>query len=60
VDAENVAAVAEGLHRLLTDTALREMLRERGLRHAGRFNWEETARQTSALYTSLLEKPRTG
>ncbi len=60
VDAENVAAVAEGLHRLLTDTALREMLRERGLRHAGRFTWEETARQTSALYTSLLEKPRTG
>lgn len=47
-------AIAEGLHRLLTDAALREALRQRGLAHAARFSWSETARQTVALYRHIL------
>lgn len=49
------AAIAEGLHRLLTDTALRAELRQRGLAHAARFSWAETARQTEALYRHVFE-----
>lgn len=52
--AEAEAAVAEGLHRLLTDAPLRAELRQRGLAHAARFSWAETARQTEALYRRVL------
>ena len=52
-DAE--AAIAEGLQRLLTDAPLRAELRQRGLAHAARFSWAETARQTEALYHQVLE-----
>jgi glycosyltransferase involved in cell wall biosynthesis len=48
-------AIAEGLHRLLTDAALRTELRQRGLAHAARFSWPETARQTAALYRRVLD-----
>ncbi len=47
-------AVTEGLHRLLTDAALRTELRQRGLAHATHFSWPETARQTAALYRQVL------
>ena len=49
------AAIADGLHRLLTDAPLRAELRQRGLAHAARFTWAETARQTEALYRRVLE-----
>jgi glycosyltransferase involved in cell wall biosynthesis len=49
------AAIAEGLHRLLVDAPLRAELRQRGLAHAARFSWAETARQTEALYHQVLE-----
>jgi len=48
------AAIAEGLHRLLTDAPLRAELRQRGLAHAARFTWAETACQTEALYRQVL------
>ncbi len=48
-------AAAEGMHRLLTDAALRTELRQRGLAHAARFSWPETARQTAALYRRVLD-----
>jgi len=51
---DDEAAIADGLQRLLTDTALREALRQRGLAHAARFSWSETARQTAALYRQVL------
>ncbi|MBN2391757.1 MAG: glycosyltransferase family 4 protein [Anaerolineae bacterium] len=49
------AAIADGLHRLLVDAPLRAELRQRGLAHAARFSWAETARQTEALYRQVLE-----
>ena len=49
------AAIAEGLHRLLVDVPLRTELHQRGLAHAARFSWAETARQTEALYRQVLD-----
>ncbi len=54
VAATDVGAVAEGLHRLLTDAALRATCRERGLRHAAFFTWQQTGRETAALYRQLI------
>ncbi len=52
------AAVAEAMHRLLTDAALRETVRQAGLEHSRRFTWERTAQETVALYRQLLEGGR--
>jgi glycosyltransferase involved in cell wall biosynthesis len=49
VDPTDTAAIAEGIRRLLTDGALRQELRTRGLTRAGGFDWRQTARQTAAL-----------
>jgi len=58
VDPCNVGAVAEGLQRLLTDEALRETLRQRGLAHAARFTWQQTAAETVAVYRRALTEDR--
>lgn len=42
--------LAEALHRVLTDAALREELRTRGLKQARRFSWRDTAERTLAVY----------
>ncbi|HOW98388.1 MAG TPA: glycosyltransferase family 1 protein [Kiritimatiellia bacterium] len=39
--------------RLLTDTARRAELKERGFRQARRFSWDETARRTWQVYRGL-------
>jgi glycosyltransferase involved in cell wall biosynthesis len=46
------------MHRLLTDAALRETVRQAGLEHSRRFTWERTAQETVALYRQLLEGGR--
>ena len=51
---DDAAAIAEGLHRLQTDAALRAELRQRGLAHAAQFSWSKTAHQTAALYHHVL------
>ncbi len=56
VPGESPEAVASGLRRLLTEPALRVELRERGRAHAARFRWEETGRQTAALYKQVLSE----
>lgn len=47
-------AIADGLLRLLEDTALRADLVERGRRQAASFSWERCARETLAVYNSLV------
>ncbi|MCX7856226.1 MAG: glycosyltransferase family 4 protein, partial [Anaerolineae bacterium] len=54
VDPYDVEAIAEGLHRLLTDKTLRETLRERGREHAARFSWPRTAAETVAVYQEVI------
>lgn len=49
----DVEALAAALMRVLTDSTLRKDLRERGLRHAARFTWSRTARETLHIYRSL-------
>ena len=45
VDPLDVEAIADGLHRLLVDRALREALIARGYANVRRFSWERAARQ---------------
>lgn len=56
VEPNDVGAIADGLHRLLTDETLRETLRERGLAHAVRFSWARTAEETVALYREAVNE----
>lgn len=53
VDPTDVSEIAEGLARLLTDTALAEDLRQRGLQRAATFTWGATARATLDVYRQL-------
>lgn len=46
VDAEDVASIANGLERLLTDASLREKLGAEGRRRAAVFTWERAAAAT--------------
>lgn len=50
VDTLDERALADAILRLLRDAALRASLRERGLRHALKYDWRETARLTLAVY----------
>jgi glycosyltransferase involved in cell wall biosynthesis len=54
VDPDSPDDIAAGLRRVLTDSALAADLRQRGLSRAARFSWQETARQTLALYQQVL------
>ncbi|MFN3761989.1 MAG: glycosyltransferase, partial [Anaerolineae bacterium] len=54
VDPYDVEAIAEGLHRLLTDETIRETLRQRGLEHAAHFSWPRTAAETVTVYQEAI------
>jgi glycosyltransferase involved in cell wall biosynthesis len=56
VDPNDVESISAALRHVLTDARLAAELRERGLARAALFNWEQTARQTLALYEQTLEK----
>jgi glycosyltransferase involved in cell wall biosynthesis len=46
VDPFNVDEIAQGLHRMVKDSALRAELQQRGLNRARRYSWDETAKLT--------------
>jgi glycosyltransferase involved in cell wall biosynthesis len=48
-------ALADALHRALTDVGLRQELRAKGFARAATFTWEETARRTARVYRHALE-----
>jgi alpha-1,3-rhamnosyl/mannosyltransferase len=50
VDPLDVDALAAAIGRVLGDEALREEMRQRGLRQAARFSWVQTAQQTLEIY----------
>jgi glycosyltransferase involved in cell wall biosynthesis len=50
VDPDDRAALIEAMATAVSDKALREDLRERGLQQAKRFSWNETARLTLRVY----------
>jgi glycosyltransferase involved in cell wall biosynthesis len=56
VEADRAESFATALERVLVDSDLRNKLRERGLRRAGGFTWEEAARKTAQVYDTLLKR----
>lgn len=54
VEPQDVAAIAEGLARVLTDEALRAELATRGRARAAAFSWEATARATLDAYRGAV------
>jgi glycosyltransferase involved in cell wall biosynthesis len=53
VDPYDVAAIAEGLKRLIGDPGLRSRLRDKGLARAGRFDWNVTAERTRQVLEAV-------
>jgi glycosyltransferase involved in cell wall biosynthesis len=53
-DPTSVDALAEAIVRVLNDSALREEMRERGLRRAGHFSWDDSAAKTLEVYRKVL------
>ncbi len=54
IDPDSPEELAAALQRVLEDTPLRAELRQRGFEQVRGFSWEETARQTAALYQRAL------
>src|SRR5207302_10519515 len=50
VDPYEPAAIADGIHRVLTDEDLRKDLRHRGVARAGMFSWEQSVRRVRKIY----------
>jgi len=55
VDPFDVKAIADGMERILEDSALRSDLRQRGLARANQFSWDQTARSTWDLLKAAAE-----
>lgn len=51
---EDESALTEAIVRALGNGALREQMRERGLRQASHFSWTQAARETRAVYHAVL------
>jgi glycosyltransferase involved in cell wall biosynthesis len=54
LDPDDERAWVSEIERVLDDSNHRDRLREAGLARAREFSWERTARQTAAVYRSLL------
>jgi glycosyltransferase involved in cell wall biosynthesis len=55
VDPSDVEGLAEAMRRVLGDEALRQEMRERGLRRAQGFSWTKTAQETVQVYRRTME-----
>ena len=51
VDPSSVEEIAAAMERIVTDTSLRQQLRERGLTQAARFSWTATSSKVRELIT---------
>jgi glycosyltransferase involved in cell wall biosynthesis len=49
VDPSSVQQIADAIQQIVSDTSLREQLRERGLARASQFSWARTAARVQAL-----------
>src|SRR6266849_8370478 len=57
VDAEDSAAIAAGLERLLADEGLRKKLGEEGIRRAKGYTWASAAERTLDVMHRIAKKP---
>lgn len=53
VNPENVFEIMRALHRVLTDKALRERMKERGYKQATKFSWEISVRRVLDVYRQV-------
>jgi glycosyltransferase involved in cell wall biosynthesis len=58
VPPDDVGGLEVALRTVLTDEATASRLRTSGLRHARRFNWERTGRETTEVYRVVQERFR--
>jgi glycosyltransferase involved in cell wall biosynthesis len=56
IDPHDVDELTVSMWRVLNDSELREQMREKGLRQAGRFSWERAARETMDIYQKVHER----
>lgn len=54
VDPYNIESIAEGIHKVLTDKALRQSLIEKGLERAKLFSWEKSAKKHIEVFEEVL------
>ncbi|MET0987342.1 MAG: glycosyltransferase family 1 protein [Steroidobacteraceae bacterium] len=60
VNPDSVDAIAAGIHRVLTDEALRARITEAGRERARHFTWERTAEETLRVLENLVSAPPAG
>jgi glycosyltransferase involved in cell wall biosynthesis len=53
VNAENIFEIMRALHRVLTDQALRDRMKERGYKQAAKFSWEISVRRVLDVYRQV-------
>jgi glycosyltransferase involved in cell wall biosynthesis len=53
IDPDDPDALAGAMHRIIEDGALRQSLRNQGIRRAAEFTWERCARETLAVYRKV-------
>jgi glycosyltransferase involved in cell wall biosynthesis len=56
VDTLNERAIADAILRMLAEPGLRAELREKGLKHALKYDWRETARLTLGIYEQVRSR----
>ncbi len=56
VDPYNIESIAEGMHKVLTDEALRLSMIEKGLARAKLFSWEKSAQEHIKLFEEVLNR----
>lgn len=54
VNPDDAGAIAEGLHRILTDESLRRDLIEKGKRNLKRFRWQKAVQTVTQIYNHLF------
>ncbi|MBI4281240.1 glycosyltransferase family 4 protein [Candidatus Uhrbacteria bacterium] len=54
VNPENVGEIVTAMEQVANDAVLREQLKTRGVNRAKKFTWQEAARETLAVYQSVL------
>ena len=57
VDPDNAEEIAEGIERILTDTALRTQLIQEGFENAKRFSWERSAEKVNEVIEEIIGGP---
>jgi glycosyltransferase involved in cell wall biosynthesis len=55
IDPYEPKAIAEAMHRVLTDAALRADLRARGLARAREFSWERSIKRVREIYDEVMQ-----